>query len=145
MRLQALGEEHPNVARSLSGLAMLYWRQGKYEEAEPLYKQALRISELTLGEKHPDVARSLSSLAVLYGVTKGSMRKPKHSISMPCASRSRRWVRRTPMWPNEDGPLPARGGRGPVACVRLMRAVTPHGLTIFPPDGHGLGTPPSLL
>ena len=40
--------------------------QGRYAEAEPLYKRALAIREKALGPDHPDVARSLNNLAELY-------------------------------------------------------------------------------
>ena len=39
--------------------------QGKYDDAEPLYKRALAIREDTLGPRHPDVASSLNNLGVL--------------------------------------------------------------------------------
>jgi len=35
-------------------LAGLYYSQGKYNEAEPLYKQALNICEQRLGVDHPN-------------------------------------------------------------------------------------------
>jgi tetratricopeptide (TPR) repeat protein len=38
-----LGPEHPDVAQSLNNLALLYGAQGKYSQAEPLYKRALAI------------------------------------------------------------------------------------------------------
>jgi tetratricopeptide (TPR) repeat protein len=41
-------------------------KQGRYEEAEPLYKQALGIRERVLGPDHPDTAGSLNNLALLY-------------------------------------------------------------------------------
>ena len=40
--------------------------QGRYAEAEPLYKRALAIREKALGPDHPDVAKALNNLAVLY-------------------------------------------------------------------------------
>ena len=40
--------------------------QGRYAEAEPLYKRALAIREKALGPDHPDVGTSLNNLAVLY-------------------------------------------------------------------------------
>ena len=61
-----LGEEHPSVASSLNNLAGLYKSQGRYEEAEPLYIQALDMRKKLLGEEHPDVATSLNNLAGLY-------------------------------------------------------------------------------
>ena len=45
---------------------MLYDNQGRYAEAEPLYKRALAIREKALGPDHPDVALSLNNLAFLY-------------------------------------------------------------------------------
>ena len=40
--------------------------QGRYAEAEPLYKRALAIREKALGPDHPDVGTSLNNLAGLY-------------------------------------------------------------------------------
>ena len=40
--------------------------QGRYRDAEPLYKRSLTIREKVLGPDHPDVAVSLNSLAQLY-------------------------------------------------------------------------------
>jgi tetratricopeptide (TPR) repeat protein len=47
-------------------LASLYYSQGKYKEAEPLYQQALALRQKLLGDDHPDVAESLNNLAGLY-------------------------------------------------------------------------------
>ena len=54
------------MATALNNLAELYRRQGKYVEAEPLYKRALVIREKALGPNHPDVAQSLNNLALVY-------------------------------------------------------------------------------
>jgi len=43
------GPDHPNVATSLNNLAVLYKAQGKYAQAEPLYKRALAIREKPWG------------------------------------------------------------------------------------------------
>jgi tetratricopeptide (TPR) repeat protein len=40
--------------------------QGRYVDAEPLYKRSLAISEKSLGPDHPGVATSLDNLAELY-------------------------------------------------------------------------------
>ena len=58
--------DHPDMATSLNNLAMLYNKQGKYDEAEPLYQRALAINEKVLGPDHPDTATSLNNLAALY-------------------------------------------------------------------------------
>src|SRR5436190_815497 len=44
----------------------LYKAQGRYPEAEPLYKRALAIREKTLGPDHHDVSIALHKLADLY-------------------------------------------------------------------------------
>ena len=54
------------MATSLGNLAELYYYQGKYAEAEPLYKRALAIKEKALGPDHPSVATGLNTLALLY-------------------------------------------------------------------------------
>ncbi|WP_293070891.1 MULTISPECIES: tetratricopeptide repeat protein [unclassified Moorena] len=61
-----LGEEHRDVATSLTYLANLYQAQGRYHEAEPLFVQALDMYKQLLGEDHYDVASSLNNLANLY-------------------------------------------------------------------------------
>jgi tetratricopeptide (TPR) repeat protein len=48
-----LGEDHPDVATSYNNLASLYESQGRYGEAEPLFKKALAICEQQLGLDHP--------------------------------------------------------------------------------------------
>ena len=46
-------------------LAFFLANQGKYDDAEPLYKRALAIRKETLGPQHPQVAASLNNLALL--------------------------------------------------------------------------------
>ena len=64
-----LGPDHPSVAATLNNLALLYWAQGRYAEAEPLLKRALAIFEKALGPEHPNVAQSLENYAVLLRKT----------------------------------------------------------------------------
>ena len=54
------------MATSLNNLAGLYDSQGRYEDAEPLYLQALEMTRKLLGQEHPYVASSLNNLAGLY-------------------------------------------------------------------------------
>jgi tetratricopeptide (TPR) repeat protein len=58
--------DHPDVAKSLNNLAVLYADQGRYADAEPLQKRALAIREKARGPDDPDVATSLNNLAELY-------------------------------------------------------------------------------
>ncbi len=50
----------------MNDLARLYWQQGRYAEAEPLYKRSLAIQEKALGPDDPAVAMDLNNLALLY-------------------------------------------------------------------------------
>ena len=54
------------MALSLNDLAALYYSQGRYSEAEPLYTQALEMRKRLFNGDHPDVASSLNNLALLY-------------------------------------------------------------------------------
>ena len=54
------------TAKNLNNLASSTNTQGKYEEAEPLYRRALDIREKALGKDHPSTAISLNNLAALY-------------------------------------------------------------------------------
>src|SRR5437899_799279 len=47
--------EHPDLAAGLTNLALLYSKQGKYGQAEPLYRRSLAIQEKVLGADHPDL------------------------------------------------------------------------------------------
>ncbi|AFZ27510.1 Tfp pilus assembly protein PilF [Cylindrospermum stagnale PCC 7417] len=58
--------ENTQLATSLNGLATLYYTQGRYSKAEPLYQQSLEIRKRLLGLNHPAVASSLNNLAALY-------------------------------------------------------------------------------
>jgi tetratricopeptide (TPR) repeat protein len=49
----------------LNNLAALYRSQGKYEEAEPLYLQALEIAERVLGANHPNTVTFRENLKYL--------------------------------------------------------------------------------
>ena len=68
IRERTLGPDHPDVAISLSNLAGLYDKEGRYAEAEPFYQRALTIGENALGNDHPDVALLLSNLAEFYRI-----------------------------------------------------------------------------
>jgi tetratricopeptide (TPR) repeat protein len=63
---ESFGTQDPRYATSLNNLALLYQTQGRYADAEPFHKHALRSREKALGTDHPDVAQSLNNLAELY-------------------------------------------------------------------------------
>jgi CHAT domain-containing protein/tetratricopeptide (TPR) repeat protein len=60
------GTSHTNYAGALNNLAVVYYSQGKYAEAEGFHKRALAIRERALGANHPDVAETLNNLANVY-------------------------------------------------------------------------------
>ncbi len=60
------GINHPNYAAALTNMALVYVAQGKYADAEGLYRRALAIREQALGANHPDVAQALNFLAIVY-------------------------------------------------------------------------------
>ena len=62
------GIDHPDTLSSINDLALLYSNQGKYAEAEPLYKEALAGRQKALGQEHPDTLSSINDLALLYYV-----------------------------------------------------------------------------
>ncbi|SRR5712692_1303939 len=50
------------VAKTLDRLAELFYEQGRYAEAEPLLRRALKILENAFGPEHPQVAISANHL-----------------------------------------------------------------------------------
>ena len=48
-------------------MPVLYYRQGRYTEAESLYLKTLETQKRVLGDDHPDTLRSMNNLALLYG------------------------------------------------------------------------------
>jgi len=64
--LQKRYDRKDDLAYSLNSLGYMYSSQGRYAEAEPLFKQALVMRQELLGDRHPSVATSLNNLAGLY-------------------------------------------------------------------------------
>lgn len=54
-----------NCAACLNDLGTLHLATGRYDEALPLYEQALELRQQELSEDHPEVAQSLNNLACL--------------------------------------------------------------------------------
>ena len=66
VRLLEPSDPSEDHAASLNNLAFFYEEQGRYEQAEPLYEQALAMMRKLRGEDHPNVATSLNNLAELH-------------------------------------------------------------------------------
>jgi len=63
LRRRILGSDHPDVATSLNGLAVVLTDESKFQEAESLQREALAMRKRLLGTENPDVAESLNDLA----------------------------------------------------------------------------------
>lgn len=61
-----MGSNHVHFGYSLSDLATLYCAQGRYREAETLYKRSIKTFKNSLGESHPNVGKTLGFLAMLH-------------------------------------------------------------------------------
>ena len=82
------------MSAPLNNLAGLYLSQGRYAEAEPLYKRALAITEKALGPDHPDGRQPRSTTwPVLYFV-------------------QRDWARAADFWRRSTGVTVRRAQRG---------------------------------
>jgi eukaryotic-like serine/threonine-protein kinase len=79
LRRQVLGNQHPDVVRSLNDLASVLQSRGEYAAAEPLAREALAMGRRHFGNEHPVVADSLEGLAwVLF-------RKGQYAAAEPLA------------------------------------------------------------
>ena len=65
-KVQELGSEHVNVARSYYNLALIYRHLGDFENAKEYQQRALDIELDKLGPEHVNVARSYNNLASIY-------------------------------------------------------------------------------
>ncbi len=62
VRRGLFGGDHPEVARSLSALALLRAAQARYAEAESLAATALAMDRRGLSPRHPEIARAAATL-----------------------------------------------------------------------------------
>jgi len=58
-----------NDSPIINEMAVVYYQNAKYKEAEPLIQRALKIDEASFGKDHPTVAIRLNNLAALYLAT----------------------------------------------------------------------------
>ena len=102
------GDEDLHVTESLDTLAYVLYQQGRYSEAETLYRKALAIRVKILGEDHPHTARSYSHLAsVLWKLDKyaTSETMARRSLAMPL--RVFREIPKKPGGVTIDWPVPS--------------------------------------
>ncbi len=91
----ALGEGHPDHARSLNELAMIYEDMGDYAAALPLYRQVTEIFQAAPSEYRAHYAIGLSNQAGVYRAIKD------YAAALPLLKQVAE-IRRAP---SEDHPL----------------------------------------
>ena len=64
-RLQAERANGESTVVTLHTLAQELQAQGKYDEAEPLYRETLEVARATLGNRHPATVKSIRNLGAL--------------------------------------------------------------------------------
>ena len=67
---KALGPDHPDIATSLTGLAIVLESKGDYAEALQFYRRALAIAEKVSGREHPrtqKIRKSLDAVSARVG------------------------------------------------------------------------------
>jgi tetratricopeptide (TPR) repeat protein len=74
-----LGDNHLLTAAGFNKLAQLYAWQGKYEQAEPLYRRALEISMRQIDPHHPETQKIQSAVRALPLRDKEGCMKKKRS------------------------------------------------------------------
>ena len=67
LRAEAMGPDHPDVARDWNALGALYHLAGRSVDATQAYRRALTVFEDHYGPDHFEVAMTCANLAVLYG------------------------------------------------------------------------------
>ena len=66
IKLNTLGENHPDVADSYNNIGNVYRGKGELDKALEYYNKSLTIKLNTLGENHPDVAASYNNIGIVY-------------------------------------------------------------------------------
>jgi len=83
-----LGVEYPDTLTSMNNLAVLYGKEGKFAEAEPLMTNALAVRIRVLGAEHPLTLVTMANQAFLYQL------QGKYGEAQPLAAKALEVVRR---------------------------------------------------
>ena len=65
-RIEAHGEDHPDVAAAMNDLATLYSENENFERAQALFERALSIQETTRGAELPESGPPLPALSICH-------------------------------------------------------------------------------
>jgi tetratricopeptide repeat protein len=71
---RVLEPEHPHTLVSMSNLALTFWKQGRWKEAEELQVQVKEIQTRVLGSEHPSTLKTMSNLAATF-MTQGRLKE----------------------------------------------------------------------
>ncbi len=63
---QLYGKDHPSTATSYNGIGLVYFEQGKINNALEFFQKALNIREKVLGSEHKDTATSYNNIGWIY-------------------------------------------------------------------------------
>ena len=77
-RKALLGLDHADTLDSMNSLAVLYYKQGKYQEAEALYLECVQRQKTTLGLDHPLTTKTISNIKLL--ITEYRMRGNEEAV-----------------------------------------------------------------
>ncbi len=66
IRKTKFGADHLDILTSIGNLALIYSKQGRWEEAEKLGVQVMETRKTKLGADHLDILTSMANLALTY-------------------------------------------------------------------------------
>jgi tetratricopeptide (TPR) repeat protein len=115
---QAMGPTSPEVATTASKLAELYFKAGRLEQAEPLYRRAMQIRQNLTGLHRDELAACEASLKRVVDAKASAQRKDAHPFARPAFS--------------ADSRATGSGDRGRVSGEKSMQSSTGH-------DAYGFG------
>lgn len=87
-KAESVGRPHWRLAASLGNLAENYRLQGRYAEAEPLFRRAIEIDERCLNGKRSLHPRG-SPLSISYGDPKADLSSDLNNLALLCMSQGR--------------------------------------------------------
>ena len=82
---RVLGKEQPSTLMSMNNLGLVLSKQGKYEEAEQMHRQALMLRKGVLDNTHPDTLKSVKRLVWVLRI-QGKNKEAEEMVSDHLAS-----------------------------------------------------------
>ncbi len=63
---KALGKDHPSTLDTVNNMALVFDKQGRYDDALEWYERALAGYEKALGKDHPSTHRTVHNMASVF-------------------------------------------------------------------------------